>query len=388
MHKGVVLVVDDEPPIRDILSFYLKRAGYRVLLAENGRLALEEMAKLQPDLILSDLRMPEMAGDALCQIVKGDPKTRDIYFMLVSAMDGMASKIGGLNLGADDMIAKPFHAQEVMAKVESAFRIIAMQKEIKRQNLELTRFQDRMTTELSLAARLQMGLLPAIPGLACGMRYTHRYLPAEGIGGDIYAILPLPDDSVALLIADVSGHGVTAALISAMVKTFFESQVRFGQGPLAWAQAMNRDLARSTLSEQFATAFLARLDPARNRLQYVAAGHVAPLLIPGGAAGGARKPTVLGGKGFMLGIEEGLPFTEESCPFDPGDRLIFYTDGLVEVEREDRLLLGDEGLLEICGDLPQDQEQAADLIVAQAVAFNQTSPFVDDVTLVVLDRLS
>ena len=387
MHKGVVLVVDDEPPIRDILSFYLKRAGYRVLLAENGRMALDEMGKLQPDLILSDLRMPEMAGDALCQAVKGNPRTRDIYFMLVSAMDGLASKIGGLNLGADDMISKPFHAQEVMAKVESAFRIIAMQKELKRQNLELTHFQDRMTTELALAARLQMGLLPPIPGMACGIRYTHRYLPADGIGGDIYAILPLPDESVAFMIADVSGHGVTAALISAMVKTFFESQVRLGQGPLAWAQAMNRDLARSTLSEQFATAFLARLDPANDLMQYVAAGHVAPLLIRGGSQGGARRPSVLGGKGFMLGIEEGLPFTEQSCPFAKEDRLIFYTDGLVEVEREDRLFLGDDGLLDLCGELPANEDEAADYIVNQAVKFNQTSPFVDDVTLVVLDRL-
>src|SRR5512142_1154850 len=166
MTKGVVLVVDDEAQIRDILGFYLKRAGYQVLLAEDGRKALDEMVKLQPDLILSDLRMPELAGDELCRIVKGKPETRDIYFVLVSAMDGSSSKIGGLNLGADDMITKPFHAQEVMAKVESAFRLIAMQKEIKRQNQELMRFQERMTAELSLAARLQMGLLPPIPGQA------------------------------------------------------------------------------------------------------------------------------------------------------------------------------------------------------------------------------
>jgi len=387
MHKGVVLVVDDEAPIRDILSFYLKRAGYTVLLAENGRAALAEMAKLQPDLILSDLRMPEMAGDELCQAVKGDPRTRDTYFMLVSAMDGTASKIGGLNLGADDMIAKPFHAQEVMAKVESAFRIIGMQKEIKRQNLELTRFQERMRAELALAARLQSGLLPPLPGLAGEIRYTHRYLPAEGIGGDIYAILPLPDDSVAIMIADVSGHGVTAALISAMVKTCFENQVRFGTGPLMWAEAMNRDLARSTLAEQFATAFLARLDPATDTLQYVAAGHVAPMLIPGGSQGGPRTPSVLGERGFMLGIEEGLGFQEQACAFRRGDRLIIYTDGLVEVEREDRSFLGDEGLLAICSDLPADEDAAADHIIERAVTSNESTPFSDDVTLVVLDRL-
>ena len=387
MSKGVVLVVDDEAQIRDILGFYLKRAGYQVLTAENGSEGLAVMAKVQPDLILSDLRMPGMAGDEFCRIIKGSPETRDIYFVLVSAMDGTSTKIGGLNLGADDMISKPFHAQEVMAKVESAFRIIEMQKEIKRQNQELTRFQERMTTELSLAARLQMGLLPSLPGAAPGFRYTHRYLPAEGIGGDIYSILPGVDGSLALLIADVSGHGVTAALISAMVKTSFESQVRLGGGPLAWAVGMNRDLARNTLSEQFATAFLARISPGASVMQYLVAGHVSPILISQGAQGGLRRPNVLAGHGFMLGIEEDLPFEEKASRFEAGDRLILFTDGLVEVEREDRRLLGEEGLLRLCAELPGSEEAAADYLVDEARSFNDPAPFVDDVTLVILDRV-
>lgn len=388
MGKGVVLVVDDEVQIRDILSFYLKRAGYQVLLAENGRLALAEMERVRPDLILSDLRMPEISGDEFCRRVKGDPATREIYFMLVSAMDGSASKIGGLNLGADDIVSKPFHAQEVMAKVESAFRIITMQKEIKRQNQTLTRFQERMTTELELAARLQVGLLPQLPGIAPGIRYTHRYLPAEGIGGDIYAITPLPGGCTGILIADVSGHGVTAALISAMVKTSFEHQVRLGDDPLEWALAMNRDLARNTLAEQFATAFVALLDPTRDELYYVTAGHDAPFRLPGGAVGGQHPVEVLPGKGFMLGIDESLPFEAQRCPFLVGDRLVLYTDGLVEVEREDRSILGHDGLQRLCENLPENGDAAAGHLVEQARLFNGTSPFVDDVTLVVLDRLS
>ncbi|MBP1627852.1 MAG: putative stage sporulation family protein [Holophagaceae bacterium] len=381
MHKGLVLVVDDEAPIRDILSFYLKRAGYQVLLAENGRQALEEMAKLQPDLIISDLRMPEIAGDEFCQIVKGDPATRDIYFVLVSAMDGSASRIGGLNLGADDMIAKPFHAQEVMAKVASAFRIIQMQKEIKRQNQILTRFQERMTAELSLAAKLQMGLLPEAPGEVSCLRYYHRYLPAEGIGGDIYAISTALDGGVAIMIADVSGHGVTAALISAMVKTSFSNQIQLSSNPREWAEGMNLDLVNNTLEEQFATAFLGHFDPEANLLRYVVAGHEPPFRIPVGAA-----PEALKGKGFMLGIDASLPFMELSAPFEPGDRIILYTDGLVEVEREDREYLGNDGLMSYCAQLPSDGEAAVEQLLEQARAFHSPNPFVDDVTLVLLDR--
>lgn len=384
MHKGLVMVVDDEAPIRDILSFYLKRAGYQVQLAENGRQALEEMAKLPPDLIISDLRMPELAGDEFCQIVKGDPATRDIYFVLVSAMDGSASRIGGLNLGADDMIAKPFHAQEVMAKVASAFRIIEMQKEIKRQNQVLTRYQERMTAELSLAANLQMGLLPEAPGEVSCLHYHHRYLPAEGIGGDIYSILPMPGGGVAIMIADVSGHGVTAALISAMVKTSFGNQIQLSDSPQRWAEGMNRDLARSTLEEQFATAFLAHFDPATHQLRYVVAAHEPAFRIP---AGTPKSPEALRGKGFMLGIDESLPFEELSAPFEPGDRIILYTDGLVEVEREDRKYLGNDGLLGYCADLPSDGEEAVEHLLEHARAFHSPNPFVDDVTLVLLDRV-
>ncbi|MBS1783985.1 MAG: SpoIIE family protein phosphatase [Acidobacteria bacterium] len=387
MAKGVVLVVDDEAPIRDILGFYLKRAGYHVLMAGNGRHALEEMARLQPDLIVSDLKMPEMGGDELCKRVKADPVLKDAYFIIVSALDGTASKIGGLNLGADDMISKPFHAQEVLAKIDSAFRLIAMQKEIRQKNRELTSFQERMEGELSLAAALQLGLLPQLPGQAPGVRWSHRYLPAEGIGGDIYALAPAPDGGTAIMIADVSGHGVTAALISAMVKTSFESQVRSGGGPLAWVEGMNRDLTRSILAEQFATAWVGHLEPESGRLRYVVAGHTSPFRIHSGAEGGLRRPEFLQGKGFMLGLDESLPFTEQESELPAGDRLVLYTDGLVEVEREDREMLGEEGLLRICAELPANADQAAGHIVTRVQAFNGPVTFRDDVTLVVLDRV-
>ena len=89
----------------------------------------------------------------------------------------------------------------------------------------------------------------------------------------------------------------------------------------------------------------------------------------------------------MLGIDPDLPFDEGSAPFELGDRLVLYTDGLVEVEREDRRLLGEEGLMTLASELPRDAELAADRLVAEARAFNSPIPFNDDVTLVVIDRV-
>jgi phosphoserine phosphatase RsbU/P len=184
----------------------------------------------------------------------------------------------------------------------------------------------------------------------------------------------------------VSGHGVTAALISAMVKTSFESQVRQGGTPESWARAVNRDLVASTFAEQFATAFIGRIDVAAQRIHYVIAGHPPPFRLKGGALGGLHRPEMLSGKDFMLGIEPDITFTEGTAPFEPGDRLLLYTDGLVEVEREDRHLLGEEGLVKLASDLPADADAAADRIIDQARAFNDPVPFDDDVTLVVIDR--
>jgi sigma-B regulation protein RsbU (phosphoserine phosphatase) len=170
------------------------------------------------------------------------------------------------------------------------------------------------------------------------------------------------------------------------VKTSFENQVRLGGEPLAWAHGMNEDLCRSTLAEQFATAWLGRLDPAADRLRYVVAGHCAPLRIVRGAQGGLQRSEVLRGKGFMLGLDAQLPFTEHEAEFQAGDRLVLYTDGLVEVEREDRAMLEEAGLRRICAELPADTEAAAEEVIGQARAFNHPAPFVDDVTLVILDR--
>jgi len=366
-----------------MLLFYLKRSGYQVIQAEDGQDALIEMTRVRPDLILADLSLPEISGDQLCKIVKGSPETKEIYFILMVPAEDASDvdvTIDALSLGADDTISKPLRSQEMLARVESAFRIIEMQKEIKQQNRELTIYREKVQGEMELASRLQTSLLPDI-GAIGPYRYTHRYQPVGGIGGDIYAVAHLPFGGAALLIADVSGHGVTAALISAIVKTSFENHIRARGGPQAWAQGMNRDLKRNTMDEQFATAVLAKFDPAAQALSYVCAGHVPPICIPKGAAG----PVALGGASPPLGMDEGLSFSEHTVGFAPGDRLVLYTDGLVESESAEGKSLGSDGFIQRCGGLPAEIEDAASQLFQAARLFIGHGEFSDDVTLVLVD---
>ncbi|MDR0498685.1 MAG: fused response regulator/phosphatase [Holophagales bacterium] len=387
--KGLVLIADAESSIRDFLHFYLKRAGYQVLQAGDGHDVLIEMAKVQPDLVLADLSLPGIRGDHLCKIIKKNPDTRDMYIILMTPTNDMLDNettIEALNIGADDTIIKPLRGQELIARVDSAFRIIRMQKEIKQHNRELTVYRENVQRDIELAARLQLSLLPEA-GAVGPYRYTHIYKPVGGIGGDIYAISPLPYGGVGVLIADVSGHGVTASLISTMVKTSFENHIRTRGGPLIWAQCMNRDLARNTLEEQYATAFIAQLDPMTSTISYVCAGHEPAIYIADGQSGEPRHPAILNNASSPLGMDENMSFSERTTPFAPGDRLILYTDGLVEAESNSNTILSSEGLLRFCSEMPSELEDAAALIFDQTQLFIDPNKFTDDVTLVVIDHL-
>lgn len=381
MDKGLILVVAAETAQQDMLAFHLKGAGHCVLATAMGTEGLAMAAQLAPALVVVAEVLPDMKGTEFCDRLKGNVPTRDIHTLLLGDATTPAP-------GADDRLPMPCLGSELLTQVGQAFRLISLRQELHRERLELAQYREQVQEGLALASALQAGLLPTLPGRLDGLRYTHRYLPAAGLGGDIYAVKGLSDGSVAFLVADVSGHGVSAALISALVKGAFDHHVGRGEGPLAWAQGMNEDLYHSILPEQFATAWLGRLNPAQDQLSFVVAGHCAPFRIIGGTAGGFRRSEVLRGKGLPLGVEAHPVFQVQEAPFLLGDRLVFYTDGLVEVEHSEHGLLDQAGLRSICAELPADTEAAADTALSQARASGSAAGFADDVTLVILDRLA
>lgn len=135
--EATILLVDDQPKNLRLLSGLLEEQGYEVHQALNGKLALQSVAVDRPDLILLDIRMPDMDGYIVCQQLKASLTTRDIPIIFVSAMDESWDKVKAFSVGGNDYITKPFKVVEVLARVENQLKIQQLQKTLKAQNLKL-----------------------------------------------------------------------------------------------------------------------------------------------------------------------------------------------------------------------------------------------------------
>ncbi len=191
--------------------------------------------------------------------------------------------------------------------------------------------------ELELARSIQFSLLPSAFPESAWFRIAARYVPMQAVAGDLYDVFAADRDHVGILIADVSGHGVPAALIAAMVKMAAASQRDHASQPAQVLGAMNRALCGNTRG-QYVTAACAWVDADRRELRYAAAGHPAMLLLRDGRVGEVAE------NGLLLAAAEGVSYTQKSVALYPGDRLLLYTDGVVEARNAAGAMFGDTAL--------------------------------------------
>lgn len=116
--SNLILIVDDEPEVHTVLGKMLVREGYAIQSAYNAEEAFEKVKTRRPDLIILDIMMPKVSGIEVCNSLKGDPETKDILILIVSARDAQADRIEGLTHGADDYVSKPFHLRSLVRKIE------------------------------------------------------------------------------------------------------------------------------------------------------------------------------------------------------------------------------------------------------------------------------
>ena len=257
--------------------------------------------------------------------------------------------------------------------------MVAVQNAWRREAEHRSRLRAR---ELDVARSIQQNLLPSTPPALAGLDVSGRNVPADAIGGDYFDWLELDDGQLAVVVGDISGHGIPAALLMAHLRASFHAVAQAGRSPEEIVTAMNRALARATSLGKFATFFLGVISVREGRLRFCNAGHNPPLLFRGGTL------HLLQSTGLPLALMEDERYTGGEEAFQPGDTLVIYSDGIPEAPVA-KQFYGDERLQDRARELAQSDTKAAvfvDRILDDLRAVAAEGMGADDVTLVVVRR--
>jgi sigma-B regulation protein RsbU (phosphoserine phosphatase) len=382
--NGNILIVDDTPVNLRLLSKMLGEQGYHVRPVPNGPLALAAARAELPDLILLDIRMPEMDGYQVCEELKADARTRDVPIIFVSALDATQDKVRAFTAGGVDYVTKPFRAEEVLARVGTHLALRALHEQLQEANA-------RMAAELALAGEVQASFLPSQVPEVPGWQLSATLIPAREASGDFYDFVSLPGGQWGMVVADVTDKGAGAALYMALSCTLIRTYaVEYPRQPERVLGAVNRRILEDCSASQFVTVFYGILDPAKGTLAYSNAGHCPPCRF---RTSGDRDVHELARTGIPLGIYGDRTWRQETDQLDVGDVLVLYTDGITEAHHSAPSLFGKERLkssvlatLDEAGSRLPSPQKIQDGILVDVQGFVGGAPQSDDIALIILAR--
>ncbi|TJZ89800.1 fused response regulator/phosphatase [Paracoccus gahaiensis] len=356
--RRLVLLVDDSAAWRRVLGGLLKMGGYEVIEAASGAEALDLCTRLSPDLVLTDWAMTDMSGLDFCTAFRRLPRSNYGYVLLQTTDTAAQAISAGLEAGVDDFLTKPVIAQDLLARLSACERILRIQEELQETNahlrqamMQLSDAQAVMERDLCEARKLQQGLVRERSGQFGPFEISLLLRPAGHIGGDLVGFFPIGPDRLGLYALDVSGHGVTAALLTAQLSVHLSAaadgniaqrgaqDAAGGAGPAALAQFFNAMMLEEMSTDTYFTMIYGELDRLTGQVRMVQAGHPHPALQ---RADGTI--THLGRGGMPIGLFEDPLFDEIEVTLLPGDRLLITSDGITEAAAPDGRQLGAEGL--------------------------------------------
>ncbi|MEO8382416.1 MAG: response regulator, partial [Acidobacteriota bacterium] len=270
-----IVVIDDNDNDLQVTRRFLERRGYDAVPALSGEEGLRLAHQTLPDAIIVDYRMPGMDGFEVTRLIKADPELQTIPVLMLTGSDSAEHVVQGLGAGADDFVTKGADIEIVVARLRALLRMKAYQDQLRRMNTQMTR-------DLQIARRVQEALVPQGVFASPKLEIRSAYIPSEVLSGDFYDYF-VQNDALYLFVADVSGHGLPAAILVSLLKSYIHSEASTERSLAEFMTRLNDFLFTVSLPTQFATAALFRLEEGR-QLVYANAAHP-PFLLHERASG-------------------------------------------------------------------------------------------------------
>jgi sigma-B regulation protein RsbU (phosphoserine phosphatase) len=381
--RAQILVVDDDAISRKILAQLLASAGHDCRECEDGAKALQLIHAKPPSLLLLDFDMPGLNGAEVLRRLRSDPDpaVAQIPAIMLTGHGSEESEVSCLQAGADDFVTKPINAAVLLARIETQLRLRSMRRQLERQNDELEGWRRNLERDLEAARLTQQSLIPQKPPPLPGWQVATCYRPVIQVGGDIYGWLPMKDSRILFWIADGTGHGAAAALLTTLAKLLFHHGGVEHDAPTTVMERVNSDFRSIFGARSFMTAMCVALDPASGHASVVGAGHP-PLLVS--RDNGATES--IASIAPPLGLIEHPEFTETVISFEPGDAFLLYTDGLFGSAKDQRRRLTPQRLEKMLDHSAPSAEALLKGILTQVAPDNAGDALPDDLAALAVRR--
>ncbi len=354
-----ILIIDDDKLVRLSLSDYLCDSGYDVETAEDGNSGLTKFDSWQPDLIICDIRMPNMDGLSLLRVLA--QRKVSTPFIFLSGAGGVSEVVEALRYGASDYLIKPIIDMEVLdIAVQRCLEQANLRREnerykaeLEQANREMRQYVRALESDQQAGRHVQMKILPETPYQVGDYSFSHAILPSLYLSGDFVdycTITQSGKDSVVFILGDVSGHGSASAFVTVMLKNLIaRMRSDFGKGlsvkllsPVDVLATINNELLESKM-DKHVTMLVGVIDTQENTLCYSIAGHLPlPILTSGGDA------RYLEGKGMPVGLFPKAKYEQQTISLPDKFSLFLYSDGILELLKAKTLQEKEQQLIKFC----------------------------------------
>lgn len=384
-----ILIAEDHELTRFKLQSDLEKWGHSVVAAQDGAEAWELFQKEEFSLVITDWMMPHVDGLELVQRIRGADRPNYVYVIMLTSKAEKQDIVMGMSAGADDFLAKPFHRDEMQVRLRAGARITKLNRELSENN-------QRLKSGLEAAGQIQRSFLPTTKPRIPGFDFAWDSRPSARLGGDMFHVVSIDKDNVGVYVLDVTGEGVSAALLATNLSRILSSASdpesvlveRTDDGstyrvlePADVAKRLNQRFSGQE-SNQYFTLVYGVLHLASRQFRFTSAGHP-PLLHQRAGA----SPRMLDVGGYPIGMApESEPFQQGTVRLESGDRLLMYSDGLPDAMNTEGDVFGAARLIDSVTRLhSRSVDEMVHTLMSELAEWRGDDERNDDVTIVALE---